>query len=133
MTSIPPYGSSSGALPVELTRDDFPVRRRLLSDTTLHVYEARRPGMGRRVAELWRYRALTRYFAVRYIRKGYGRSWLGWIWLPLKPVLHIGSRVLVFGWVLQAPSDGVPYLLFFLVGTAVWHLFSMTAMFATRS
>jgi lipopolysaccharide transport system permease protein len=106
---------------------------RRLSDSTLRVLEARRPGMLERLRELWRARRLTRYFAVRYVRKGYQRTWLGWVWLPLRPILGVGSRVLVFGGLLKAPSEGKPYLLFFLVGTSAWQLFDATAYFATRS
>jgi len=133
MTANPQPGSPVEALPEEPALRDFQPRSRRLSDSTLRVFEARRPGLGERLAELWRYRRLTGYFGRRYIRKGYGRTWLGWVWLPLKPLLHVGSRILIFGGLLGAPSEGIPYALFFLVGTSVWHMFDTTAMFATRS
>jgi lipopolysaccharide transport system permease protein len=107
--------------------------RRRLSDSTVRVLEPRRPGIGARLAELWRFRRLTWYFSRRYLRKGYGRTWLGWIWLPLKPILSVGSRVLIYGGLLKAPSEGVPYFIFFIVATSTWHLFDSTAILATRS
>jgi lipopolysaccharide transport system permease protein len=112
---------------------DLFMARRHLSDPTVFVIEARRPGTVERLRELWAYRRLTAYFARRYIQKGYQRTWLGWIWIPLRPVLSIAPRVLVFGGLLGAPSGRVPYLVFFLVGTSAWELFERTAYWATRS
>ncbi len=104
-----------------------------LSDPTIRVISPRRPGIGERLRDLWTYRRLTGYFARRYVRKAYQRTWLGWLWLPLRPTLSIGARVLVFGGLLKAPSDGIPYLIFFLVGTSAWEVLDRTAYFATRS
>ena len=86
-----------------------------------------------RLAEAWHARALLPYFARRYLEKLYVRTWLGWLWIPLRPILDIGSRVLIFGSLLGAPSDGVPYLLFFVIGTSTWTLFSESAIWGTRS
>lgn len=99
----------------------------------VRVIEPRQPGVRERIAEAWRYRRLVSYFGRAYIEKSYKKTWLGWIWIPLRPILNVGTRVVVFGGLLGAPSGGKPYLLFFLVGTSAWQLFSQTALWSTRS
>lgn len=99
----------------------------------LTILEPRHTGVGEQLRELWRSRRLIAFFGRRYIEKRYVRTWLGWLWLPLRPTLAVASRVLIFGGLLGIPSDGVPYLLFFLVGLAAWHLFAECAYWATRS
>jgi lipopolysaccharide transport system permease protein len=101
--------------------------------TTRTVIEPRRPGLRHRARELWRYRSLLRFFARQFVERRYRRTVLGWLWLPLRPMLAVGSRVLIFGALLAIPSNGIPYLLFFLVGYGTWHLFSSYLMYATRA
>jgi lipopolysaccharide transport system permease protein len=101
--------------------------------TTRTVIEPRQPGLRHRARELWRYRSLLRFFAHQFVERRYRRTVLGWLWLPLRPMLAVGSRVLIFGALLAIPSNGIPYLLFFLVGYGTWHLFSGYLMYATRA
>jgi lipopolysaccharide transport system permease protein len=97
------------------------------------VIEPRQAGVLARVPEWWRYRRLTTYFGRLQLEKLYRRTVLGWLWIPLRPVISIASRVLVFGGLLGTPSGGIPYLLFFLVGLTAWQLFAYTLFWATRS
>jgi lipopolysaccharide transport system permease protein len=97
------------------------------------LIEPRHRGTVERARELWRSRRLVAYFGKRFVQKSYLRTRLGWIWLPLRPALDVGARVLVFGGLLGAPSEGKPYLIFFLVGMAAWHMFASAIMWATRS
>jgi lipopolysaccharide transport system permease protein len=97
------------------------------------VIEERRPGLHHRVRELWRYRRMIWFFGKRFLERRYRRTILGWIWIPLRPTLTIASRVLIFGGLLAVPSNGVPYLIFFLVGYATWDLFASYLIWATRS
>jgi lipopolysaccharide transport system permease protein len=99
----------------------------------IRVIHPRQPGPIERIREFWQYRQLTIYFGRRLLEKLYRRTWLGWWWIPLRPVISIGSRVFVFGGLLGVPSEGVPYLLFFVVGLTGWQLFSYTLFWATRS
>ena len=43
------------------------------------------------------------------------------------------SAPLIFGSMLQVPSDGVPYFLFFLAGMSCWRIFERGVMRVTRS
>lgn len=90
-------------------------------------------GVASRAREVWRARRLVLYFGKRFVEKRYARTWLGWAWIPLRPLLSVGSRILVFGAVLSVPSTGIPYPVFFLAGLAAWELFSEVSYFATRS
>jgi lipopolysaccharide transport system permease protein len=97
------------------------------------VIEPRQPGLRHRLRELWRYRRLIRFFGKQFLERRYRRTILGWIWIPLRPLLTVFSRVLVFGALLAVPSNDVPYFLFFLVGYGTWQLFALYLMWATRS
>lgn len=98
------------------------------------VIEPRQQGLRARLAEFWRARRLLRFFGRRTLDKSYARTKLGWSWILLRPILDTGTRVLIFGGVLKAPSSGsVPYLVFFMFGMAIWTLFGRTMYWATRS
>jgi lipopolysaccharide transport system permease protein len=97
------------------------------------VIQPRQPGVLARVREYWRFRRMTLYFGFTFLEKFYRRTVLGWVWIPLRPVISVGTRVLVFGGLLAAPSGGVPYTIFFLVSFASWQLFGYTAFWGTRS
>lgn len=97
------------------------------------VIEPRGAGPAAAVAELWRHRRLLGWFGKRFIEKRYLRTWLGWVWVPLRPVLDVSARAFVFGAVLSAPSEGVPYLLFFLIGMSAWGLFEEGLYWSARS
>lgn len=88
--------------------------------------------MAERVREFWRARRLVPYFGRRSLEKRYRRTWIGWPWIPLRPVLDVGSRALLFGGLLGVPSQGIPYPIFLLVGMAAWQLFDRTAYWAMR-
>ncbi|MBA2504888.1 MAG: ABC transporter permease [Thermoleophilaceae bacterium] len=97
------------------------------------VISPRPPGVFERLRELWTYRRLIRFFGRRALEKRYLRTWIGWPWIPLRPVLEVGSRALLFGGLLGVPSQGIPYPIFLLVGMAAWELFDRTAFWAMRS
>src|SRR5213592_4435398 len=104
----------------------------VLAAREVRVLEPRQPGVLERAREAWRYRALVPFFARTFIQKTYRRTRLGWLWVPLRPSMSVGSRVLICGGVLGAPSSGKPYLLFCLVGTSTWQLFSGATLWTTR-
>jgi homopolymeric O-antigen transport system permease protein len=82
---------------------------------------------------MWAYRRLLPFFGLTFVRKSYQRTKLGVLWIPLRPALGVGARVLIFGGLLGVPSGGVPYLIFFLVGMAAWQFFYRALYWATRS
>ena len=100
---------------------------------TLTVIERRPPGLRSRFAEAWRYRGLISFFGHRLVAKFYQRTFLGRIWIPLRPALQVVPQILIFGGVLGVPSDGVPYAVFFMVGQAIWEAFGRLLYYGTRS
>jgi len=96
------------------------------------VIEPRGEGFRSRINELWSYRRIGWFFAVRMIKRLYQGTVLGKFWL-LRPIIPIMIGALIFGALLGVPSDGLPYFLFFLVGSAIWMVFERSCLFLTRS
>lgn len=99
----------------------------------VRTIDPRRPGIGAAFSELWRYRRFTLFFGRRILAKRYMRTWLGMLWLPLRPVIGLSTKILVFGGLVGITAVGVPYPLFFLLASSAWALFSECALWATRS
>ncbi|MEJ7569413.1 MAG: ABC transporter permease [Gaiellaceae bacterium] len=91
------------------------------------------PRFSYRLADLWRYRGLLRYFGKVYIQKRYRRTWLGWLWIPIRPTLDVAGRVLLFGSLLGVASGTRPYFMFFIVGATAWRFFSIGVIWAARA
>jgi lipopolysaccharide transport system permease protein len=92
----------------------------------------RREGLLLRLQEFVRYRKILWFFMARTLKRTYEGTVLGKVWL-LRPVIPIAIGAFVFGRFLAIPSDGVPYFLFFLAGSAIWMLFEQSALWVTRS
>ena len=95
--------------------------------------EPRRSGIRARVVELYEFRALLPYFGWRFVEKRYARTWLGRMWVPLRPGLDVSARAFLFGGVLGVQSGDRPYLVFFVVGVGAWQIFERAAYWGTRS
>lgn len=91
-----------------------------------------RMGARGRVQEIWRYRRILWFFAVKAVERLYAKTRLGPVWLIVRPLAPIVTASLVFGQVLNVPSSGVPYFLFLLVGSTIWNFFDGPLIFATR-
>lgn len=85
------------------------------------------------VRELWRYRRLFGFFGVQSIKGLYQGTGLGVFWLFARPLLPILISTFIFGGLLGAQSDGLPYFLFNLTTTSVWMLFERSLIWTTRS
>jgi lipopolysaccharide transport system permease protein len=97
------------------------------------LIDSQQQGVIDRVRELWGYRRLLWYFASDALRRMYQRSALGWFWMVMRVSGPIGVSAMIFGGMLDVPSDGVPYFLFFLCGTTTWTLFDRGLIYVTRS
>jgi lipopolysaccharide transport system permease protein len=99
----------------------------------LRAIEPPAPGPRWHLAEIRRQRPAFIYFMRRYLRKRYGRTFLGYIWLFLPTLLPLFMGALVFGGILGVSVPGVPYIIYFAVALSSWLIFSQTAYLATRS
>ena len=75
-------------------------------------------------AEIWRYRDMFLLFVARNFRTAYKQTILGPLWFVITPVLSVIVYVTVFGGIANIPTDGVPPILFYLLGISVWGYFA---------
>jgi len=76
------------------------------------------------VSELWAYRDLLLMLAQRDIRLRYRQTALGVVWVVLQPLVAAIIFTIVFGRLVQVPSDGVPYVVFAFAGLLGWSFFA---------
>jgi lipopolysaccharide transport system permease protein len=94
--------------------------------------EPDREGIGARAIELWRYRRVLWFLAVRTVKARYEGMSLGIFWLFARPLIPILLGGFIFGRMLGIPSDGVPFILFFLAGSVPWTLFDRSVLWGTK-
>jgi ABC-type polysaccharide/polyol phosphate export permease len=83
--------------------------------------------------ELWAYRELIAFLAVRDVKVRYKQAALGMLWAVLQPLAGALVFTLVFDRIAGLPSEGVPYPVFAFVGVMVWTYFSTSIQTAMAS
>jgi lipopolysaccharide transport system permease protein len=91
-----------------------------------------RVGPIQRLDEVWRYRRILGFFAVKAVQSLWAKTRLGPVWIVVRPLAPLLAASLVFGQIMKVPSEGFPYFLFLLVGTTIWNFFDGPLIFATR-
>lgn len=76
------------------------------------------------IKEIWNYRSLVWMLFKRNYSLQYKQTILGPLWMIFNIVLNTGIFTIVFGYVGNMSSDGIPYFLFCLSGNVAWNLFS---------
>lgn len=74
--------------------------------------------------EVWQYRDLITLFTKRNFVVTYKQTILGPAWIFLTPLFSSIVQAFVFGGIAGIGTEGVPTLLFYLCGNAVWAFFS---------
>ena len=74
--------------------------------------------------ELWRYRDMFLLYVLRAFRVAYKQTILGPLWFLITPVLSVIVYVAVFGGIANIPTDGIPPVLFYLLGISLWGYFA---------
>jgi lipopolysaccharide transport system permease protein len=97
------------------------------------IIEARRGWASLGLGEVWAYRELLIHLIWREIQGAYRQTALGISWLFLRPLVNMLLLSLVFGRLMQVPSDNVPYPLFSLAALLPWGFFSNGVMRGSRS
>lgn len=77
-----------------------------------------------KLGEVWQYRDLILLFTKKSFTVRYKQTILGPMWLFISPFLSSIVHTIVFGNIAGLSTDGVPKLLFYLVGNAIWGYFS---------
>lgn len=74
--------------------------------------------------EVWQYRDLIWLFTRRDFVVKYKQTILGPAWIFLNPLISSVIYAFVFGGIAGIGTDGVPSILFYLAGNAIWTYFS---------
>lgn len=80
-------------------------------------------GFGRRTREVWQYRRILWFFSVKALQSLYAKTYLGVWWIFIRTLVPLAVGSFVFGSIMNVPSGGVPYFLFFLIGQVPWNCF----------
>lgn len=74
--------------------------------------------------EIWHYRELLWIFLLRDIKTRYKQSALGPFWVIFPPLLSSGIFTVIFGGLVDMPTDGVPPFLFIFSAMMAWTFFA---------
>ncbi len=85
------------------------------------------------VRELWAYRELAGFLALRDVRVRYKQALLGAGWAIFQPLAGVVVFTIVFRRLAAVDSDGLPYPVFVFVGLVVWTYTSGAVIRATQS
>lgn len=86
-----------------------------------HVHYGPAQGWSRvDLRELWRYKDLIWLFVKRDFNVMYKQTVLGPAWILINPLMSTAMYCVMFGTIAQLSTDGVPQILFYLAGTALW-------------
>ena len=77
-----------------------------------------------KLKEVWRYRDLIWLFTKRYFSVQYKQTILGPAWLFLSPIMSSLIYCFIFGGIAGMSTDGIPQILFYMSGNAIWTFFS---------
>jgi len=108
----------------------------MIAETTsappLVVLEASHGWRALDLRELWRFRELVYFLALRDVKVRYKQTALGVAWVLLQPLLAMGVFSIVFGQ-RGLTTGGVPYPLFVISGLVPWFYFANATTGASGS
>src|ERR1700758_1422557 len=77
-----------------------------------------------RLGEVWEYRELLYFFAMRDIKIRYKQTAIGVLWVVLQPLMTMGVFTIFFGRLAKLPSQGLPYPVFYFAALVPWSYFA---------
>ena len=84
-------------------------------------------------SDLWRYRELFFFLSWRDILVRYKQTVIGVLWALIRPILTIAIFTVLFGRMVKAPSDGLPFTVFVCAGNLPWQFFATAMAEASNS
>ncbi len=84
-------------------------------------------------SELWRYRELFWFLALRDILVRYKQAVIGIVWSVLQPLLTMIVFSIIFGRLAKLPSDGVPYPILIFTALLPWQFFAQSMSSSSQS
>ena len=96
------------------------------TDHPLPTRDIRPPGRwsGVRVEDLWQYRELLFFLALRDVKVRYKQAFIGVGWAVLQPVFMMAVFWIFLGKLAHVSSDGFPYSVFAFAGLIPWLFFA---------
>jgi lipopolysaccharide transport system permease protein len=85
-----------------------------------------------RLGEVWEYRELLYFFAMRDIKIRYKQTAIGVLWVVLQPLMTMGVFTIFFGRLAKLPSQGLPYPVFYFAALVPWAYFSQALTACTN-
>lgn len=97
-----------------------------MNDTPLrHTHiTAKRGWLNLDFKELWQYRDLIVLFVKKDFSLMYKQTILGPAWILLNPFITTVIYTIVFGNIANLSTDGIPKILFYMAGNALWSFFA---------
>lgn len=83
--------------------------------------------------EVWNYRELLAFQAIRDIKVRYKQTILGAAWALIQPITQMVVFTLFFGWMLGVPCGDVPYPVFTFCALLPWQLFAFALTQSSNS
>ncbi len=94
-------------------------------DTYIRI-SADGPSFTSGLKELFQYRDLIILFVIREFAVKYKQTILGPLWIILSPFMTSLAYLFVFGGIAKIDTEGVPGILFYMAGTAMWGYFALS-------
>ena len=85
------------------------------------------------VREIWKYRELALFLALRDLKLRYRQTVFGLAWAALQPLLAVAIFTLIFSHVGGLSTGHVPYVVFAYTGMVIWTYVSSSVDAAARS
>ncbi|HBA86052.1 MAG TPA: ABC transporter permease [Verrucomicrobia bacterium] len=76
------------------------------------------------VRELFEYRDLLWMLVIRDLTSIYKQTILGPLWFIIQPLITTVVFTVIFGKVANVSTDGMPQLIFYMLGTVLWNFFA---------
>jgi lipopolysaccharide transport system permease protein len=83
--------------------------------------------------ELWTYRELFWFLAMRDVLVRYKQTAIGVAWAILQPLFTVVVFSVIFGHLAKLPSDGVPYPILTFAALVPWQFFAQSMSASSRS
>jgi lipopolysaccharide transport system permease protein len=73
--------------------------------------------------EIWGFKGLLYFLVKRDLKVRFQQTFIGVFWIVLQPLIQMLIFYVIFGILVQVPTDGIPYTVFYLSGFVAWQLF----------
>ena len=92
------------------------------------IIQASRPWWRLDLADAFAHRELLWLLMWRNVTSRYAQMSLGMLWSVLEPLAMLTTLVVVFGFLIQVPTEGVPYPVFVFAAQVPWLLFARATL-----